>query len=240
MDSTIQLWKGVQMRTIFHLLLSFGFLLPVAQSPTRSALEYDPKGWQDLFADKTMKDWVRGPLGAAGKLRAGSIDEPSPWKMDQAGGILLCEGDKVGHEWIRYDREIADCVYHVEWRLAKLDGEPAYNSGVFIRSSADGKIWHQAQGTLAGGFLFGSTIVNGAVQRFNLLKNMSENRVKPAGEWNVYELSAVGKQISLWVNGAVTSEFNECEVPRGFLGLEAEGYRVEYRNVKLKPIVDKK
>jgi hypothetical protein len=122
--------------------------------------------------------------------------------------------------------------------LTKLEGEPAYNSGVLVRSSADGKIWHQAQGTMAGGFLFGATLVNGAVQRFNLRQQMSENRLKPAGEWNIYELRAVGKVISLWVNGAVTSEFKDCDVPRGHVGLEAEGYRVEYRNVQLKPIAE--
>jgi hypothetical protein len=249
------------MRILLSALITGGLLIPVVQTqsqtqpqpqtqtqaptqaklqpqpPTKSALESDPAGWQNLFADKTMKDWIRGPLTAAGQLRAGSTDEPSPWKMDPATGILLCEGDKVGHEWIRYATEMADLVYHVEWRLTKLDGEPAYNSGVFIRSSADGTIWHQAQGTLAGGFLFGPTLVNGTVQRFNLRQSMSENRVKPAGEWNTYELRAVGKQISLWVNGAVTSEFKECEVPRGHVGLEAEGYRVEYRNVLVKPVV---
>ncbi len=224
------------MHTILQLLLTIGFLFTVPQSSVQSALESDPKGWQDLFADRTMKDWIRGPLSAAGQLRAGSMDESSPWKMDPATGILLCEGDKVGHEWVRYAKELSDCIFHVEWRLSKKDGEPAYNSGVFIRTSADGKIWHQAQGTLAGGFLFGATTVNGALQRFNLRQNMSENRVKPAGEWNTYELRAEGKQITLWVNGAVTSEFKDCEVPRGFIGLEAEGYRVEYRNVRVKPL----
>ncbi len=226
------------MRLFASAFLGLFLAMPIVQSQTQSVLESDPKGWTNLFADKSMKDWVRGPLSAAGQLRAGSMDEPSPWKMDPATGILLCEGNKVGHEWIRYATEYGDCVYHVEWRLTKVEGEPqpAYNSGVFIRSSADGKIWHQAQGTLAGGFLFGATMVNGAVQRFNLRQSMSENRVKPAGEWNVYELRAVGKLITLWVNGAVTSVFKECEVPRGYVGLEAEGYRVEYRNVQIKPI----
>ena len=244
------------MRILLSAVISIGVLMPAVQTqapapaptqapmpiqaPTRSALESEPTGWQNLFADKTMKDWIRGPLGAAGQLRAGSMDEPSPWKMDPDTGILLCEGDKVGHEWIRFATEVADCVYHVEWRLTKVDGEPAYNSGVFVRSSADGKIWFQAQGTMAGGFLFGATLVNGAVTRFNLRQSMSENRVKPAGEWNTYELRAVGRQISLWVNGAVTSEFKECDVPRGHVGLEAEGYRVEYRNVQMKPIVEKR
>jgi hypothetical protein len=229
--------KGKNLMRIFlSAMLCICFLVPIVQPQTQSALESDAKGWINLFADRTMKDWIRGPLSAAGQLRAGSMDEPSPWKMDSTTGILLCEGDKVGHEWIRFAKEQGDCVYHVEWRLTKVDGEPAYNSGVFIRSSADGKIWHQAQGTLAGGFLFGATMVNGAFQRFNLRQDMSENRVKPAGEWNVYELRAVGKQISLWVNGAVVCELKECEVLRGYVGLEAEGYRVEYRNVQIKPL----
>ena len=47
---------------------------------------------------------------------------------------------------------------------------------------------------------------------------------------------AVGKDITLWINGAVTSEFKECEALRGYIGLEAEGYRVEYRNVQIKPV----
>jgi hypothetical protein len=28
----------------------------------------------------------------------------------------------------------------------------------------------------------------------------------------------------------------DCEVPKGYLGLEAEGYRVEFRNLKLKEL----
>ena len=224
------------MRSALNALFGICFLIPVVQSQTQSALEADSKGWQNLFADRTMKDWIRGPLGAAGQLRAGSMDEPSPWKMDATTGILLCEGDKVGHEWIRYATELGDCVYHVEWRFTKLEGEPAYNAGVFVRTSPDGKLWHQAQATMAGGFLFGASPVKGVIQRFNLRQSMSENRIKPAGEWNIYEIRAVGRQITLWVNGSVTCEFKDGEALRGYIGLEAEGFRVEYRNVQMKPL----
>jgi hypothetical protein len=215
-------------------VIGLALVLPAGQALTQSALEANPAGWTDLFVDRTLKAWVRGPLNAAGTLRAGSMGEPSPWKMDAATGVLLCEGDKVGHEWLRYTTEFADAVFHVEFRFTKLDGEPAYNAGVFIRSSADGTIWHQAQATPAGGFLFGSTLVNGAAQRFNTRDKLIDKRVKPAGEWNVYELTAVGRKLSAWVNGAMTGEFTECDVPKGHLGLEAEGYRVEYRNALVK------
>jgi hypothetical protein len=36
------------------------------------------------------------------------------------------------------------------------------------------------------------------------------------------------------VNGTVVNEFHDCEVPSGYLGLEAEGYSIEFRNVQLK------
>jgi hypothetical protein len=190
----------------------------------------------DLLADKSLKDWVRVPLNPVGQLPAGDVSGPSPWKLDATGQVLICEGDKAGHEMLRHATELGDHVLHVEWRFVKLEGEPAYNAGVYVRSSADGKIWHQAQTGPGGGYLFGNTLVNGAPQRVNTREAMKENRVKPAGEWNTYEITARGKEISLWVNGAVTSALPPVEVLRGHVGFEAEGYRIEFRNVKVKPL----
>lgn len=216
-------------------MLLFGLsVLPVVQVQTPSALAADPKGWIDLLADKTLKNWVRVSMPGVGKLPAGNLDDPSPWNLDPSGQVLICQGDKVGREMFRYAEELGDFVLHVEWRFTKLDGEPAYNSGVFVRTSADGSTWFQAQTTLAGGFLLGSAVVDGKPVRVNLRDKMTENRVKPAGEWNVYEIRAAGRTLTLWVNGAVVNEYTECDVLRGYVGLEAEGYRVEFRNLKLK------
>jgi hypothetical protein len=205
-----------------------------ATTPTRSALETDPAGWVDLLADPSLKDWTRVSLRPVGELPAGDVTAPSPWQFDAASGVLTCEGDKAGHEMFRSGPEFGDVILHVEWRFTKLEGTPPYNAGVYVRTSADGVIWHQAQTGPGGGYLFGNTLVGGTAQRVNRRDAMRENRVKPAGEWNTYEIRAVGKTVSLWVNGAVTSEFPDCEVPRGHIGLEAEGYRIEFRNIKVK------
>jgi len=33
---------------------------------------------------------------------------------------------------------------------------------------------------------------------------------KPAGQWNTLEMTARGKTLTLWVNGAVTCQFRDC------------------------------
>src|SRR5262249_4013556 len=102
---------------------------------------------------------------------------------------------------------------------------------------ADASVWHQAQiSDSSGGYLFGDTPVKGRVTRVDLSQQLRDKRVKPAGPWNTYEITCKGKEISLWVNGAVTCVFDSCGVPRGYVGVEAEGSRIQFRNVKVKPL----
>lgn len=199
-------------------------LLIAAAAPAQTG------GWLDLFPDAKFTGWTRVPIPPTAKL-----DEATQWKIDPANRILICEGTG-GHEMLRYDREFGDFVLRVDWRFTKREGEPRYNSGILVRNDAMGNIWHQAQTGQAGGFLFGVTPVDGKPQRISLRDSMKENRVKPVGEWNSYEITCRGRTISLKVNGATVSEFDRCEVPKGYIGLEAEGFRIEFRNIRLKPL----
>ena len=212
-------------------------LLACATAPAAdtapSALEREPSGWTDLLAGAgpELKGWTRGPIPPGGTL-----NETSQWSLDPATGMLVCAGNG-GHDWLRWDQELGDFLYHIEWKFTPVEGKKGYNSGVYVRNSADAKVWHQAQtGSGSGGFLFGDTLVDGTLKRINLSKEMRAQRVKPAGEWNTFEIRCQGKDVSLWVNGAVTVEWHDCEVPRGYVGVEAEGYRIEFRNIKVKPL----
>jgi hypothetical protein len=202
-----------------------------ADEEGKSALESQPDGWTDILPPADLKGWNRVPIPADSKL-----GDKQQWHVDADHKILICDGDG-GHEWLRYDRDLGDCIFHIEWRYTRIEGKKGYNSGVYIRNSADGKTWHQAQvGSASGGYFFGDTPVQGELKRINLSKEIKGQRVKEAGERNIYELTARGKTLSLWVNGAVTSVFNECAAPRGHVGLEAEGWRIEFRNLRLKPL----
>ena len=110
------------------LLLCFGG----AWAQSDSAFQSDPRGWVDLLPDDSLQGWTRISI-PAGK-------EPNPvsqWRVDPVNRSLVCEGTG-GHEWLRYDHEFTDFIFHVEWRFTGREGAKGYNSGIFVRNSADG------------------------------------------------------------------------------------------------------
>lgn len=196
-------------------------------------LSADPSGWVDIMPHDSFQGWTRVAIPPDKPL-----DPVSQWKLPKDRGTILCEGDH-GHEWLRYDHELANFLLHVEWRFEKREGLKGYNSGVFVRNDVDGRVWHQAQvGTLA--FIFGQTLWHGELSPAidEMWKNPPSevNPLRPVGEWNTYEIRCDGPKITLWVNEILRGQFGVPEVPKGYFGLEAEGYRIEFRNIKLKAL----
>ena len=109
-----------------------------APAPTPAALTSDPKGWVDLLADKSLKQWTRVSMSPVGQLPAGDVSGRRHGAVAPSGDLLVCEGDKAGHEMFRFAQEVGDFVLHVEWRYAGPPTDKPYNSGVFARTSADG------------------------------------------------------------------------------------------------------
>jgi len=205
--------------------------LQAAGAETPSKLQSDPAGWKDILPPADLDGWYRVPVPPTGKLGR------DQWHVDVEKKMLICDGDG-GHDMLLFDKEIGNAVFHVEFRYAKIEGKTGYNSGVYARNSKDGALWHQAQiGDASGGYLFGETPgADTPKMFFSLHKQVTEQRVKPAGEWNTLEMTAMGKVLTLWVNGAVTCQFENCGREKGCVGLEGEGYRIEFRNLKVKAL----
>jgi hypothetical protein len=204
--------------------------IALGMAPHKSSEHGAPAaGWVDIFPAPSLKGWTRVAIPPDHPL-----SPTSQWTVDTAQHTIVCAGDG-GHEWLRYDHELGNFLFHAEWRLTKHEGAKGYNSGVFVRTSADGRIWYQAQvGSASGGYLFGDNPVNGSLQHFDLHSILTEERVKEAGEWNTYDIRCQGKKIILGVNGATTSDLDQCNNPKGYLGLEAEGSRIEFRNLRIR------
>jgi len=220
---------------LFALAVAGGLGLPRATAAeatvSPSALAADAKGWVDLLPPPDLNGWSRVPVPPGGKLGR------DQWHVDAAGKLLICDGDG-GHDMLLTEKDYGDAIFHFEFRYTKAEGKTGYNSGAYVRNSPDGAIWHQAQfGDAKDGFLFGeSPTADGKKKFFNLKKEVQDGRVKPAGEWNTMEVTARGKTLTLWINGAVTCQFEQCGAAQGRLGLEGEGYRIEFRNLMVKEL----
>jgi hypothetical protein len=138
-------------------------------------------------------------------------ETPSSWKIE--GGLLVLTG---GRSHLFTEEEFQDFVVRLEWRAAKS----GYNSGFLIR----GRQIQLAQG--GAGMLFGSQEEAKAVPQLH----------RPPGEWNAWEVICRGTTLSLTVNGEPAWKIDNFKPVRRPLGIEAEGHRIEFRNIRIKRI----
>lgn len=217
--------------SLFAPLFLFAGLLYTRPTPSRAVAAPVKNDWMKLMPDAQFHNWTRVAIPPDHPL-----SPTNQWSVDAAKGVIWCAGDQ-GHEWLRYDQQLADFDFHVEWRLTAVGGSPHYNSGVFVRNNSDGRIWFQAQvGSASGGYWFGDRLIDGKYIRFNLSRDMKRHPVLEAGKWNVYDIHCQGSTLSLKVNGTISSVYTECNHPNGYLGLEAEGSRIEFRNLRIRKI----
>lgn len=181
-----------------------------------------------MFANAD-KDWTRISIPPTHP-----VSNVAQWHMDAARRTIVCDGNG-GHEWLRFDHEVGDFEFRVKWRFTPVPDTTNYNSGVFFRNNDDGSIWHQAQTSLAGGYIFGLTPIDGKPTRFSLQKEMKQNRVKPAGQWNLYDIRCVGPTCTLAVNGQVVNTV-QTGIAKGYVGLESEGYQITFKDFKLREL----
>jgi hypothetical protein len=183
----------------------------------------------NLFPKDYQDQWVRTTISAKEPLT-----NIAQWHIDPAKRVIVCDGNG-GHDWLRFNKELRNFDFHAKWRFTKVEGPQKYNSGIFFRNSKDGEIWNQAQTTLEGGYVFGAKPVDGKTQLYNLSKEMKENRIKPAGEWNVYDIHCVGDTCTLAVNGEVVNTAH-VGLNKGYIGLESEGYKIEFADLKVQEL----
>jgi len=78
----------------------------------------------------------------------------------------------------------------------------------------------------------------------NVMKTIDEGWQKAkdllrVGDWNGYEILAQGSRIRLTFNGQVTIDTEDHESPTGVIGFQlhtGDPMKVEFRNIKLKPL----
>jgi len=192
----------------------------------------------DLFNGRNLKGWVNVNTAE------------DTWRVKD--GLLICSGHPIGV--MRSEKQYENFVLHIEW----MHIEPGGNSGVFVWSTAqpspttrlpdgievqmleldwvklntrDGRTPPLAY---VHGELFGVNGVKTVPDNPRGERSMSvENRARPRGEWNTYDVVAVDGVIKLSVNDKFVNGISRSSQKKGYLCLESEGAEIHFRNIRL-------
>lgn len=193
----------------------------------------DEPGFQPLFDGRSLAGWqlVRGH-------GPGYVVED---------GVLVCPADGGGNLFTT--REFANFILRLEFRLS-----PGGNNGIGIRAPLEGDAAYQGMEI---------QLLDDSHERYKgkiepwqahgSIYNVFPARAccrKPAGAWNEQEVVADGRHVTVRVNGAVVVDANLDDVrdpavlkkhpglarPAGHIGLLGHGTRVEFRNLRIRPL----
>jgi|SRR6516225_12495929 hypothetical protein len=171
------------------------------------------EGFKPLFNGKDFTGW---------RFSGGKEDgarEAANWKVKD--GMILLSGGSEPH--LATEQEYADFELRLQWRALR---DP-YNSGLFIRS---GRTVGSNQINLAKGKE--GDLINGKAKGAKPVPDLQ----KPAKEWNDWRVLVRGDKVTFWCNGQKAWEATGISPARGYIGIQAEGAPIEFRNLRIREI----
>jgi hypothetical protein len=151
--------------------------------------------------------------------KGGEEGKPANWTVRD--GVISLSGGGSPH--LSSAKQYGDFEMKFEWRALR----DKYNSGFYIRSSeklGNNQI-NLAKGA-EGKLMYGTGKGGEAVAKLQ----------KPSGEWNEWRVLVVGDKATLWCNGEKAWEATGLTPERGYVGFQAEGAPMEFRNIGIREI----
>lgn len=160
-------------------------------------------------------------------------------------GMIETVGVPLGY--LRTTKEFTDYNLHIEWRYPE---EPT-NSGIFLHTVGEDSIWpnhfqaqlkHQNAGDFIVQGVGMQATLNDTVYTSTeapskpLIAKINPSNEKPTGEWNSYDITCDGDKIEIRVNGLLQNVATNCSVTKGGIALQAEGSKIQFRNLWVEPI----
>lgn len=189
-----------------------------------------PKGFVRLFDGRTLDGWT-----LVGKEGPGYVPQ---------NGVLDCPADGGGNLFTT--REVEDFVFRFEFKLFANS-----NNGVGIRAPLEGDAAYmgmECQILDDSGSMYKDLLPGQYHSSLYKIVPARRGSLKPVGEWNSEEITAVGRHIKVVVNGHTTvdADLNKVTDPailaehpgmlrvRGHVGFLGHGpSEVQFRNVFL-------
>ncbi len=139
------------------------------------------------------------------------------------GAILL----KAGNGLVQTKEQYADYILELEWKALKTEG--LYDSGIYLRYTEVPKKapWPRK---------YQLNLTRGQEGNIPGVKAATSKGLVKEGEWNRFKVTVKGKTAALEINGKPAWEVDVIEVPKGYIGLQAEiprGGPFLFRNIRL-------
>lgn len=236
--------RGEVKRTNLLLVVLFLFAVASCSSPPESTGPAEQAAAAPetiaLFNGENLEGW-----------KAFLVDPEVPmedvWSVRD--GLLICKGEPTGYLYTAQEFTSFELV--VEWRWAP--GTEPGNSGVLMRINGEPRAIPRAfeaqlmNGNAGDLYGFHGMKLTGAEERLKggeaheLLGDfVGVDKIKanenPPGEWNRYEITLDGPNLTVSVNGEQLNEAGECDVLSGPIGLQSEGGEVQFRKVEITPL----
>ena len=179
--------------------------------------------WEELFDGKSLDGWTSRP-GGKWEVKDGAILGTSP-KSERRHGILLS------------NREFSDFVIQAKFRVHKGDSGFYFRSGKVKSAVSVNGFQVEIDTSQETGGLYetgGRAWVN------KPSKEAIAQRKYEKGKWADLELSAVGRDVTVRINGVVCSDLkNDKGRTKGYFGLQLHGgqeMKVEYKDIRIQEL----
>ena len=221
------------MKRIFNisLMVIVGFTAGLSHTGVLQAADNE---FVPLFNGKNLDGWVN--VNCA----------PETWTVRD--GIIVCSGIPTGV--LRTEKQYENYILELEWSHIKEGG----NAGLFIHSEdlpvvgqpftrsievqvMDGR---NTENYTSHGDVFaiqGASMTPDKPHRAGWMRSIpSEQRSKPAGQWNHYRLESRDGMVTLAVNGKIVTRGYHCNPRKGYICLESEGSEAHFRNIRIREL----
>jgi len=186
----------------------------------------------ELFDGLSLDGWTS-------YSNAGTSGANDVWSVRD--GVLICAGNPIGY--LQTEAEFTNFQLSLEWRFDPELGPG--NSGVLLRKVGPDLVWpksieaqlqHRHAGDIWNIGEFPMWTSQERLEGRRTLKRSPSNEL-PLGEWNRYVITLDRGNLSLDVNGEIQNTATWCEELPGTICLQSEGAAIQFRNIRLRPIL---
>ncbi len=207
----------------------------------QAALAADEKEFTPLFDGKSLDAWTFIVKPDKDGKKA---DPKETWSVKD--GTIHCTGKPNGCMVTK--NEYGDYVLRVKWRFP-ADGKGG-NSGVLLHVQ-DEKYWPTSiEAQLLSGRAGDLLLTNPPDAKLDVDKSRQDPKLerrffrietkepveKKFGEWNEYEITCKGGDITLVINGVKVNEGKNGNLKKGRIALQSEGAEIHFKDVVIKSL----